>query len=68
MVATKIFAWAEVVMGILLILIPLVWCFTPAGINPDTNVGYLVWIEVALGIIVLIVAALALITKPPPVK
>ena len=62
MVATKIFAWAEVILGILVVLVPLVWCF---AVNSDVNlVNYLVWTEVAFGVIVLIVAVLALITKP----
>lgn len=64
MAATKTFAWAEVILGILLILVPLLWCF----VVPTATLAYLYWIEVALGVIVLIVAALALITKPPAVK
>ena len=66
MVATKTFAWVEVILGILVVLVPLVWCF---AVNSDVNlVNYLVWTEVAFGVIVLIVAVLALITKPPPIK
>ncbi len=64
MVERKTFAWTEVILGILIILVPLVWCY----IVPNTSASYLVWLEVAFGVIVLIVAALRLMTKNPPVK
>jgi len=64
MVATKTFAWAEAILGILVILYPFLWCY----IFPDPGVEYLFWVEVAFGVIILIVAALALITKSPSVK
>jgi uncharacterized membrane protein HdeD (DUF308 family) len=62
MVATKSFAWTESVLGILLILVSLLWCF----VVPTASLAYLYWIQIALAVIVVIVAALALTTKPQP--
>jgi hypothetical protein len=62
MIATKTFAWAEIVLGILLVLVSLLWCY----VVPTASLAYLCLIVIALGVIVLIVAALALATKPRP--
>ena len=64
MVTIKTFAWAEAILGLLVILYPFVWCYITTG----ENVAYLFYVEVAFGVIILIVAALALITKSEPAK
>jgi uncharacterized membrane protein HdeD (DUF308 family) len=64
MVATKAFAWTEVVLGILLVLVSLLWCY----VVPTASLTYLYWIQIALAVLVVIVAALALATKPQPKK
>jgi hypothetical protein len=59
MVAIKTFALAEAILGILVMLYPFVWCYTTLG----ETVQYLFWGEVVIGVIIFIVAALALIMK-----
>jgi hypothetical protein len=58
MVETKTFAWAEAILGLLVIIYPFVWCYILGE-----SVEYLFAVEVALGALVLIVAALALMTR-----
>jgi hypothetical protein len=58
----KTSAWIEIVLGIVLVLVSLLWCY----VVPHASLTYLYWIVVALGIIVIIVAALALAIKPKP--
>jgi len=58
--ATKTFAWAEVILGILVILVPWLWCYVIPG---GGSIDILVYIETALGALVLIVAAAALAIK-----
>jgi hypothetical protein len=60
MVAMKPFAWAELVMGVVLILVSLLWCnFVPSAANT-----YLYWyVVIALSIVIIIIAALRLVTK-----
>lgn len=59
MLSIKTFALTEAILGLLVSIFPFVWCYTPLG----DNVQYLFWVEVAFGAIILIVAALALLTK-----
>ena len=59
MVSVKTFAAIELVLGILVVIIPSLWCY----IIPTMDVNLMVWTEVALGAIIAIVAALALATK-----
>ena len=59
MVSIKTFAWAEAILGILVILYPFLWCYTTLG----ETVEFLFWGEVVIGVLIFIVAALALITK-----
>ena len=60
MVAMKPFAWAELLMGLVLILVSLLWCnFVPSA--TDT---YLYWyVVIAISIVIMIIAALRLATK-----
>lgn len=60
MVATKTFAWTEIALGILLVIINLLWCF----VLPEADPLYLYAITVTLSILVIIVGASALATKP----
>jgi hypothetical protein len=59
LVSVKTFAAIGLVLGILVVIIPLLWCY----IIPTMDVNLMVWTEVALGAIIAIVAALALATK-----
>jgi hypothetical protein len=63
MVSIKTFALTEAILGLLVLLYPFVWCY---ALGED--VTYLFYGEVAFGVIILIVAALALITKSEPAK
>ena len=56
---SKAFAAAELVLGILVVLVSLLWCY----VIPKESLTYLYWIVVALGVIIIIVAAAALATK-----
>ena len=60
MASIKVFAWTEMLLGIVLVLVSLLWCY----VFPHAKLAYLYWIVVAVGIIVIIVAALALAIKP----
>ena len=60
----KVFAWTEIVLGIVIVLIALLKCY----VAPKANIAYLYWPVVALALVVIIVAALALIIKPKPPK
>jgi len=62
MPANKIFAWIELVLGLVLVVVSLLWCTA----FPHASVAYLFWIFVAIGLLVIIVAALALAMKPKP--
>jgi uncharacterized membrane protein len=55
----KTFAWAELILGILAILVPLTWCY----VLPEADVNYLVWTMVGIAVIIVIVAVLALMKK-----
>jgi hypothetical protein len=58
--ATKTFAVVEAILGILVILVPWLWCYViPSG----GSIDILVCVETVLGVLVLIVAAVALATK-----
>jgi uncharacterized membrane protein len=61
LVSIKTFALTEAILGLLVLLYPFVWCYTDLG----EDAQYLFWVEVALGVIILIVAALAWMTKSP---
>ena len=61
MVSIKTFAVTEAILGLLVLLFPFVWCYTTLGAETE----YLFWVEVAFGVIILFVAALALMTKSP---
>ena len=65
MAASKTFAVAELVLGILIVLISLLWCYVIPNLSVTSNWGldYLYWIIVALGAIIAIVAAVALVKK-----
>jgi hypothetical protein len=56
MAASKAFAGAELVLGILVILVSLLWCY----VLPDWSLTYLYWIIIGLGALIAIVAAVAL--------
>jgi uncharacterized membrane protein len=64
LVSIKTFALTEAIMGLLVLLYPFVWCYTNLG----EDAQYLFWVGVAFGVIILIVAALALMTKSPYAK
>jgi uncharacterized membrane protein len=55
----KTFALTEAILGLLVLLYPFIWCYTTLGEDPQ----YLFWVEVVFGVIIFIVAALALMTK-----
>lgn len=59
MAATKAFAGAELVLGILIVLVSLLWCY----VIPTESLTYLYWIVVGLGVIIAIVAVAALASK-----
>jgi hypothetical protein len=56
MAASKAFAGAELVLGILVILFSLLWCY----VLPTWDLTYLYWIIIGLGALIAIVAAVAL--------
>jgi len=55
----KTFAWIELILGILAILVPLTWCY----VLPWADVNYLVWTLIGIAAIIVIVAELALMEK-----
>jgi hypothetical protein len=63
MAASKAFAVAELLLGILVVLVSLLWCYVIPNLSFAANWGldYLYWIIVALGVIIAIVAAVALV-------
>ena len=65
MAASKAFAVAELVLGILIVLVSLLWCYVIPNWSLTSNwtPTYLYWIIVALGAIIAIVAAAALAKK-----
>jgi hypothetical protein len=65
MAASKAFAVAELVLGILVILVSLLWCYVVPYWNFTSNwsISYEYWIIVALGVLIAIVAAAALAKK-----
>ena len=65
MAASKAFAVAELILGILVILVSLLWCYViPTwSFTSNWSLTYEYWIIVALGIIIAIVAAAALAKK-----
>ncbi len=65
MVASKSFAVAELVLGILVMLVSLLWCYVIPNWSLTSNwsFSYEYWIIVALGVIIVIVAAVALAKK-----
>jgi len=62
MAASKAFAVAELLLGILVVLVSLLWCYVIPywSFTSNWDLSYLYWIIVALGAIVAIVAAAAL--------
>jgi hypothetical protein len=62
LVSITTFALVEAIMGLLVLLFPFVWCY---GVGDP---AYLFYVEVAFGVIIFIVAVLALITKSPQAK
>jgi hypothetical protein len=65
MVASRAFAVAELVLGILVVLVSLLWCYVIPNLSFTSNwtITYEYWIIVALGVIIAIVAAVALAKK-----
>ena len=65
MAASKAFAVAELILGILVVLISLLWCYVIPNLSFTSNwdLTYLYWIIVALGVIIAIVAAASLAKK-----
>jgi hypothetical protein len=63
MAASKAFAGAELLLGILIVLISLLWCYVIPNwsVTASWSLTYLYWIIVALGAIIAIVAAVALV-------
>ncbi len=60
LVSIRVFGAIEFVLGLLLLLINLLWCTVlPAG-----SLTWLYWIEVVFSILIVIVAAAAMATKP----
>ena len=59
MAKIKAFAGAELVLGILVVLVSLLWCY----VIPTESLTYLYWTIVALGVLIAIVAVAALATK-----
>ena len=62
MASIKTFAGAEIVLGVLVILVSLLWCY----VVPHMSLTYLYWIVIALGILVVIVGAAAAASKSKP--
>jgi hypothetical protein len=62
LVSIKTFALTEAILGLLVLLYPFVWCYTVG------DPVYLFYVEVAFGVIIFIVAVLALMTKSPQAK
>jgi hypothetical protein len=62
MAASRAFAVAELVLGILVILVSLLWCYVIPywSVTSNWSITYQFWIIVALGVIIAIVAAVAL--------
>jgi hypothetical protein len=62
MAVSKAFAIAELVLGILVVLVSLLWCYVIPTLSFTSNwsLTYEYWIIVALGLIIAIVAAAAL--------
>ena len=62
MAASKAFAVAELLLGILVVLVSLLWCYVIPywSFTSNWDLSYLYWIIVALGAIIAIVAAAAL--------
>jgi hypothetical protein len=62
MAASKAFAVAELLLGILVILVSLLWCYIIPywSFTSNWDLSYLYWIIVALGALIAIVAAAAL--------
>jgi hypothetical protein len=58
--ATKTIAIVEAILGILVILVPWLWYYVIPG---GGSIDILVCVETVLGVLVLIVAAVALATK-----
>ena len=65
MAASRAFAVAELFLGILVVLVSLLWCYVIPNWTFTSNwdLSYLYWIIVALGVIIAIVAAVALAKK-----
>ena len=65
MAASKAFAGIELILGILVVLVSLLWCYVIPNwsLTSNWNLSYLYWIIVALGVIIAIVAAVALAKK-----
>ncbi|HEX7482709.1 MAG TPA: hypothetical protein VF350_04515 [Candidatus Bathyarchaeia archaeon] len=65
MAASKAFAVAELLLGILVVLISLLWCYIIPywSFTSNWSLTYLYWIIIALGVIIAIVAAAALVKK-----
>jgi hypothetical protein len=65
MAASKAFAVVELVLGILVVLVSLLWCYVIPNWSVTSNwtITYEYWIIVALGVIIAIVAAAALAKK-----
>ena len=65
MAASKAFAIAELLLGILVVLVSLLWCYVIPywSFTSNWDLSYLYWITVALGVIIAIVAAAALAKK-----
>ena len=62
LVSIKTFALTEAILGLLVLLYPFVWCY----ISGDP--AYLFYVEVAFGVIIIIVAVLAFMMKSPSAK
>ena len=62
MAASKAFAVAELLLGILVVLVSLLWCYVIPSWSFTSNwdLSYLYWIIIGLGAIIAIVAAVAL--------
>ena len=62
MAASKAFAVAELLLGILVVLVSLLWCYVIPywSFTSNWDLSYLYWIIIGLGAIIAIVAAAAL--------
>ena len=65
MASSKGFAVAELILGILVVLVSLLWCYVIPNLSytANWNLTYEYWIIVALGALIAIVAAAALAKK-----